>query len=80
VLERELMRLESSEGPALGAAVTALAALETHRRCEQGIEEPYSVADAVGVLVRFRKSVQPNTAWGEHYRERLAKFKQRIKA
>ena len=52
-----LERLESFEGPALGAAVTTLAALETHLRRQQGIREPYTVADAVEVLVKFRKPI-----------------------
>src|SRR5439155_16654526 len=38
VLDRPLHRLLSAEGPALGAAVTALAALETYRRRQAGIE------------------------------------------
>src|SRR5262249_26190489 len=44
VLGRPLERLESDEGPALGAAVTALAALETHRRRAQGAGGPYPAA------------------------------------
>ena len=48
VLDRPLERLQSDEGPALGAAVTALAALESHRRREQKIDVPFTVADAVG--------------------------------
>ena len=47
VLDRPLERLQSFEGPALGAAVTALAALETHLRRQQRIEAPFTVADAV---------------------------------
>src|SRR5262249_42884422 len=43
VLDRPLERLQSSEGPALGAALTALAALESHLRRQRGIEAPYSV-------------------------------------
>src|SRR5262249_14112766 len=39
VLGRPLERLQSFEGPALGAAVTALAALETYRRHQQGISD-----------------------------------------
>ena len=45
VLDRPLERLASAEGPALGAAVTALAALETHRRRQRDIEAPFGVAD-----------------------------------
>src|SRR5205085_8960606 len=40
VLDRPLERLQSNEGPALGAAVTALAALENHLRRAQGIDAP----------------------------------------
>ncbi len=74
VLGRRLERLESSEGPALGAAVTALAALETYRRRQRGIETPFAVADAVPVLVKFRAPVEPNPTWGEAYREGLRTF------
>jgi sugar (pentulose or hexulose) kinase len=80
VLNRPLDRLESAEGPALGAAVTALAALETHRRRQQGSEEPFPVADAVPVLVRFRAPVAPNPAWGAAYREGLEAFRHRVQA
>src|SRR5262249_40652007 len=40
VLDRQLERLQSEEGPALGAAVTALAALETHLRRQRNIDAP----------------------------------------
>ena len=60
VLDRPLERLESDEGPALGAAVTALAAMETHLRRRNNLTEPYTVADAVGQLVRFRSAVEPD--------------------
>src|SRR5207248_4133877 len=53
VLNRPLERLQSSEGPALGAAVTALASLESYRRREQKIADGYSVADAVAQLVKY---------------------------
>ncbi len=78
VLDRPLERLQSDEGPALGAAVTALAALETHRRRQRGIREPFTVADAVAILVKFREPVAPNPAWREAYREGLRTFEQRI--
>src|SRR5262249_22481447 len=60
VLDRPLERLQSFEGPALGAAVTALAALEANLRKQRGIEAPFTVADAVPVLVKFRDPVAPN--------------------
>jgi sugar (pentulose or hexulose) kinase len=79
VLGRQLERLESTEGPALGAAVTALAALETYRRRQQGDEAPFAVADAVPVLVRFRTAVAPNPAWRGVYDEGLQAFEQRVR-
>jgi sugar (pentulose or hexulose) kinase len=78
VLGRPLERLVSFEGPALGAAVTALAALETHRRRERGMDAPFTVADAVACLVKFRAPVQPNPAWRDAYREGLRAFEQRL--
>ena len=79
VLDRPLDRLESDEGPALGAAVTALAALETHLRQQKKIAAPYTVADAVAVLVKFRDRVAPNPAWREPYQQGLAQFAERLK-
>jgi sugar (pentulose or hexulose) kinase len=80
VLDRPLERLQSFEGPALGAAVTALAALETHRRRLAAIAEPFTVADAVAKMVKFRAAVTPNPAWREAYRAGLRQFEQRLKA
>jgi xylulokinase len=74
VLGRPLERLQSFEGPALGAAVTALAALETHLRRKQGIDAPFTVSDAVTTLVRFRDPVVPNQAWRAAYEKGLAEF------
>jgi sugar (pentulose or hexulose) kinase len=74
VLDRRLERLQSDEGPALGAAVTALAALEAHRRRERGEQTPFTVADAVAVLVKFREPAVPNPAWREPYRQGLQDF------
>jgi sugar (pentulose or hexulose) kinase len=79
VLERPLHRLQSDEGPALGAAVTALAALETHLRRLKKIDEPYTVADAVTQLVKFRDSVQPRPEWMRTYRRELAAFRERLR-
>jgi sugar (pentulose or hexulose) kinase len=78
VLGQPLERLQSAEGPALGTAVTALAALEVHRRCHRGISEPYTVADAVVSLVKFRGAVAPNPAWSERYRQGLQRFQARL--
>jgi sugar (pentulose or hexulose) kinase len=80
MLNRPLERLVSSEGPALGAAVTALAALEQHRRRQQRIAEPFSVANAVSVLVQYRGSVTPNPEWAAAYTKGLVHFTQQIAA
>ncbi|MFO0843429.1 MAG: FGGY-family carbohydrate kinase [Gemmataceae bacterium] len=77
-LERPLERLVSFEGPALGAAVTALAALETHLRRKQGVQEAYTVADAVARMVKFRGSVAPNDRWRDAYRKGFAEFESRL--
>jgi sugar (pentulose or hexulose) kinase len=80
VLDRPLHRLVSAEGPALGAAVTALAALETYRREQTGIREPFRVADAVAVLVKFRDVVPPNPQWQPAYTQGLQVFEKRLQA
>lgn len=79
VLGRRLERLRSDEGPALGAAVTALAALEAHLRHKHGHPTPYTVADAVAQMVRFREPVDPNPAWQKAYARELRRFEQAIK-
>lgn len=78
VLNRPLERLQSSEGPALGAAATALAAYESYQRKARKIEMPYTVADAVARLVKFRAPVVPNPAWQQAYRAGLRAFEQRM--
>jgi sugar (pentulose or hexulose) kinase len=78
VLDRKLERLQSDEGPALGAAVTALAALETYRRRQKGESKPFTVSDAVAVLVKFRDPVQPNAAWRQIYQEGARAFDKRL--
>jgi len=78
VLNQRLERLESDEGPALGAAVTALAAMETHLRRRNKVDTPYTVADAVAQLVRFRSPVEPNAAWVEQYRSDRFEFDSRV--
>ena len=80
VLDRPLERLHSAEGPALGAAVTALAALEAHLRRQQGIDAPFTVADAVATMVKFRDRVSPNPEWREAYRQGLSAFEQRLQS
>jgi sugar (pentulose or hexulose) kinase len=79
VLEKPLERLQSDEGPALGAAVTALAALETHLRRQHGIDAPFTVADAVVTLVRFKTPVAPNLTWEGAYRQGGRAFEERLR-
>jgi sugar (pentulose or hexulose) kinase len=79
VLAKPLHRLRSSEGPALGAAVTALAAMESQLRKQQRIDSPFAVADAVAILVQFRDVVEPNKAWTAAYTRALADFERRLK-
>jgi sugar (pentulose or hexulose) kinase len=74
VLDRQLERLQSDEGPALGAAVTALAALESILRNQRGEGPAFTVADAVAVLVKFKQPALPNLAWRDIYRQGLATF------
>jgi sugar (pentulose or hexulose) kinase len=74
VLDRELSRLVSHEGPALGAAVVALAGLESHLRKEQGIAEPYTAADAAAKMVQFDATVKPVPEWVGPYRRGLEVF------
>lgn len=80
VLDRPLERLQSDEGPALGAAVTALAALETHLRRQQKIDVPFTVADAVATLVKFRSPATPQPDWREAYRQGFALFEKCVSA
>ena len=74
VLGRPLERLQSNEGTALGAAVVALAGMESYLRRQQGIADPYTVADAVAQLVQFREPVAPNAEWQPQYVQCLAHF------
>jgi xylulokinase len=78
VLNRPLDRLVSDEGTALGAAVAALAGLETHLRGKQGVSEPFTAGDAVAAMVRFRDRVEPRAEWVQPYREGLAAFERRL--
>ena len=80
VLDQPLHRLQSDEGPALGAAVTALAGLETHLRRQKKISDPFSVADAVAVLVKFRQTVSPVGAWRERYQNGLRLFERSLQS
>jgi xylulokinase len=81
VLNREVVRLVSSEGPALGAAVTALAGLETHLRRKAGDNEPFPVADAVTAMVRFRPdTVKPRADCVSVYQKAIAEFAAKVRA
>ncbi len=78
VLNRPLELLQSNEGSALGAAVTALAALENHRGRLKGESVSYTVGDAVAQMVKFRAPAQPVIAWVPAYKKGLAKFEKLI--
>ncbi|MFL5340053.1 MAG: FGGY-family carbohydrate kinase [Gemmataceae bacterium] len=79
VLDRPVERLVSNEGPALGAAVTALAAVEQYRRRERSIPGEFGVADAVAVLVKYRSPARPNPAWRAAYADGLRQFEASVK-
>lgn len=79
LLDQPLELLQSNEGPALGAAVTALAALETHRRRQKGESDPYTVADAVAQMVKFRTPVQPVKEWRGAYEKCLRRFEKLLR-
>jgi sugar (pentulose or hexulose) kinase len=79
VLNKPLDLLQSNEGSALGAAVTALAALENHLGRQKGDAVSYTVADAVAQMVKFRAPVQPVAEWQAAYERGLAKFEKRVR-
>lgn len=74
-INRPLERLVSDEGPALGAAVVALAGLESQLRRQKGIAEPYTAADAVASMVKFRDRVEPVAAWVPEYAKGMQAFR-----
>ena len=78
VLDRPLERLQSHEGPALGAAATALAGLETHLRRQRKLDTPFTVADAVAQMVKFREPVAPNPQWRTTYQSGLQTLADRL--
>ena len=80
VLDCRLHRLANEEGPALGAAVTALAAHESALRRQQGHNEPFTVANAVATLVRYRDPVEPYEPWRAAYQQGLEQFEQQLEA
>jgi xylulokinase len=62
----------------LGAAVVALAGIETHLRRQQGRSDPFTVQQAVATLVKYRETVFPNPAWLDTYRQVLPQFESAI--
>jgi xylulokinase len=74
VLNRPLELLASDEGPALGAAVTALAAMANHARNQTGPANAFTVADAVAKMVKFRATVSPNPGWRTIYEKEMRRF------
>jgi sugar (pentulose or hexulose) kinase len=79
VIGRPLDRLVSNEGPALGAAVAALAGIETHNRRQAGDPESFTVGEAVSTLVQFREPVAPNREWQAVYAKGIDEFRARIR-
>ena len=69
-----MVRLASDEGSALGAAVLALAGLETTLRSRHGVPGAFTIADAVTQLVRTKDEVPARPGWIEPYRQGLALF------
>ena len=41
--------------------------------------EPFTAADAVAAMVKFRDSVQPNQEWVGEYQKELKQFAERVK-
>jgi sugar (pentulose or hexulose) kinase len=79
VIGRPLERLVSDEGTALGAAVVALAGIETYKRRQKGDQEPFTVADAVATLVQFREPISPVREWQAAYLKGIEEFRGRIR-
>ncbi len=79
VLNRPLERLVSAEGPALGAAAAALAGYETHLRRAKGIADPFTAADAVAAMVKFRTPAAPRAEWVGAYHTGLAAFETAVR-
>jgi sugar (pentulose or hexulose) kinase len=78
VLNKPLERLVSDEGSALGAAVTALAGAEANARKAHRIAEPFTAADAVAAMVKFRDRIEPVNDWVKTYQEGFAQFETRL--
>ena len=77
VLNRPLERLVSNEGPALGAAVAALAGSTA---MDGGQSPGDAVASAVARLVKFRGVTDPRPEWVAAYRAGLQTFRERLTA
>jgi hypothetical protein len=56
----------------------ALAGLETARRRQCGDDAPFSVADAVARVVKFRTPVAPRPDWRSAYDDGLRVFERRL--
>jgi len=74
------LTLDLASGDFTAEHDTALAALESHLRKRQAIAEPFTVADAVAALVKFRAAVHPNPAWRSTYRAGLDEFERRVRS
>jgi sugar (pentulose or hexulose) kinase len=80
VLNRPLHLLKSDEGPALGAAVTALAAMENHCRKQRGDADPFTMGEAVEQMVKFRpQPTKPNASWRGAYDKGLRNFEKTMR-
>lgn len=79
VLRKPIHLLESDEGPALGAAVTSLAAYETHLRRNRDPQASCEMSEAVARMVRFKGVVEPNAEWEAPYQRGLIEFEGRLK-
>jgi len=79
VLNKPLDRLVSDEGSALGAAVVALAGAEANARSAARIAEPFTAADAVAMMVKFKDRVEPEAKWVEAYHTGLTEFEKQLR-
>jgi hypothetical protein len=52
--------------------------LESHRRREAGDKVPYTIADAVRQMVKFRDPVPPRREWVDEYTKGLKDFRSRL--
>ena len=55
--------------------MVALAGLESYLRKQKGIAEPYTAADAVAAMVKFRDRVEPVPAWVPEYAKGMDGFR-----